>query len=83
MTPRCEGGGVSAVPEVGHAVEGGLLVEDVPLLVHYNRTVHVVLDPVWSSGGVQGQVPVRPAHNVMVQVLDRVNLVSNSNSSLS
>lgn len=57
------------LPEVGHAVESRLLVEDVALCIHDDGAVDVVFNPVRSSEVVQGQVPVRPAHHVMVQVL--------------
>lgn len=57
------------VPEVGHAIEGWLLVEDVTVSIHYNGAVHKVLDPVWPTSLVQGQVPVSPALHIVVQVL--------------
>lgn len=58
-----------AIPEVRHAVEVWLLVEDVPLSVHYDRAVHKVFNPVWPTTLVQSQVPVRPPHHMMIQVL--------------
>lgn len=54
------------LPKVGHAVESWLFVKDVPLGVHYDGAVHKVLHPVWPTSLVQCQVPVSPAHNVVI-----------------
>lgn len=56
----------SVIPEVGHAIEGRLLVEDVALCIHYNRAIYKVFNPVRSSSLVQRQVPVRPTDHVMI-----------------
>ncbi len=61
----------SLLPEVGHAIEGWLLVEDIMLCVHYNGAVYKVFNPVRSTSLVQRQVPVSPAHHIMIQVLPR------------
>lgn len=58
--------GMMLLPEVGHAVEGRLLVEDVTLCIHYHRAVDKVFNPVWPTSLVQRQVPVSPAHNIMI-----------------
>lgn len=57
------------LPEVGHAVESWLLVEDITLSIHNNRAVYKVFNPVWSTSLVQHQVPVSPTHHIMIQVL--------------
>lgn len=56
---------------MGHAVESRLLVEDVALCVHNNGAVHIVFNPVWPTSLVQSQVPVRPTHHVIIQVLKK------------
>lgn len=61
--------GPALLPEVGHAVESRLLVEDVALRIYDDGAVDVVFNPVRPTDVVQGQVPVRPAHHIMVQVL--------------
>lgn len=58
-------------PEVGHAVEGGLLVEDIFTCVHNNGAVHKVLNPAWPSILIKGQVPVCPACHIVIQVLNK------------
>ena len=57
-------------PEVGHTVEGGLLVEDVAAPVHDDGAVHKVLHPVGPPAQVQSQVPVSPARHIVVEVLE-------------
>ena len=69
MGHAIEGG---TVPEVGDAIEGGLCVEDVSAVVHDDRAVHKVLHPVGPSSLVQSQVPVCPAHHIVVQVLQQM-----------
>lgn len=56
----------SLIPEVGHAVEVWLLVEDITLRIHYNRAVHKVFNPVWPTSLVQHQIPVSPSHHIMI-----------------
>lgn len=56
----------SLLPEVGHAIESWLLVEDVTLCIHNNRAVYKVFNPVWSTSLVQRQVPVSPTHHIMI-----------------
>lgn len=43
----------SLLPEVCHAIESGLLVENITLTVHNNRAVYEVFNPVWPTGLVQ------------------------------
>ena len=59
------------LPEMGDAVESRLLVEDVTLCIHDYRAVHKVFNPVWPTSLVQRQVPVSPAHDIVIQVLPR------------
>lgn len=61
--------GESLLPEVGHAVECGLLVEHVFLCVHDDGTVHKVLHPVGPATEIQSQVPVRPTSDIVIQIL--------------
>lgn len=56
---------------MGHAVEGGLLVEDIFTWVHNNGAVHKVFNPVWPSILIKGQVPVCPACHIVIQVLNK------------
>lgn len=56
---------------MGHAIEGGLFVEDVSAVVHDDGAVHEVLHPVGPSSLVQSQVPVCPAYHIVVQVLQQ------------
>lgn len=43
----------SLLPEVCHAIESRLLVENITLTVHNNRAVYKVFNPVWPTGLVQ------------------------------
>lgn len=59
------------LPEVGHAVEGGLLVKDIFTLVNNDRAVHKVLHPVWPTTLIKSQVPICPACYIVIHVLGK------------
>lgn len=60
--------------KVSHRVEHGLLHNFLNLGEYDHRGVHEVLGPVGTPLLVQAHVPINPAHQIVVQILDKINL---------